>query len=104
MPLLRRRTQSATTTQPAGGAVPGQRATPESAQSPEPAGYSQGEGAGAARTGDPAASAEYRQTGGRHAGAQAYGEPAESRTGTRRHYYGMAGTLMILSGMLVQLG
>jgi hypothetical protein len=41
-----------------------------------------------------------RQAGDRRAGAHAYDEAADARGGTRRRYYGMAGTLMILSGML----
>lgn len=86
MPIFGRREQSATTDQPvSNGPVPGQRGNPEGARSP-------------------ATQAEYGQTQtqperGRHAGAQPYGE-AEPRRGRGRVHYGMAGTLMILSGLL----
>jgi len=92
MPILKRRTQSATTAQPASaGAVPSQRDTQEGTRAGETA-------SGATGTGSPAAQADYRQTQTeeRRAEAQPRGEAAEPR---RRHY-GMASTLLILSGML----
>jgi hypothetical protein len=88
MPILRRRTESATTTQPA-GAVPGQRDTQEGARTAETAEYSRAEPGTATGTGAPAAQAERRPA---HA--------AGTRTEARRRHYGMASTLMILSGML----
>lgn len=89
MPILKRRTRSDTTAQPADrGAVPTQRETQESTRSPETG------------TGPPAAQAGQQQTAERRAEAQPYGEAGESRPEARRRHYGMAATLMILSGML----
>jgi len=92
MPILKRRTQSDTTAQPAGpGAVPGQRDTQEgtrTAQTAESqtAGYSQAGASGATGT---ATQAQPRPAG-----------TAEARPEPRRRHYGMASTLLILSGML----
>ena len=77
MPLLRRRTNSGTTTQTAGPAgVPSQRDTQEGTKSAE------------------AAEAERQR-----AAEEAERQRAEEAERQRGHY-GMAGTLMILSGML----
>jgi hypothetical protein len=85
MPILKRRTQSATTAQPApAGGVPTQRDTQEGTRTAE----------------TPAAQADYRQTEDRPAGAHARGQAPESRREERRRHYGMASTLLILSGML----
>lgn len=105
MPLLRRRTNSDTTTQPAGSAaVPSQRDTQEGTRSAEPTQYSQGQATGAAGTGaaaqpqTAAAQAERRQT---DVAERRQAEAAEARPEEAvRRRYGMAGTLMILSGML----
>jgi hypothetical protein len=101
MPILRRNTQSAATTQPADpGAVPNQRGTQEGTGNAETAEDSRNEGQGATGMGSSAAQTEQRQAESRRAGAQAYGEAAESRPDARRRNYGMAATLMILSGLL----
>ena len=86
MPLLRRRTNSGTTTQTAGSAgVPSQRDTQEGTKSAE------------------AAEAE-RQRAAEEAERQRAAEEAERQRAEEaersRGHYGMAGTLMILSGML----
>jgi hypothetical protein len=101
MPILRRNTQSAATTQPADpGAVPNQRGTQEGTGNAGTAEDSRNEGQGATGMGSSAAQTEQRQAESRRAGAQAYGEAAESRPDARRRNYGMAATLMILSGLL----
>jgi hypothetical protein len=94
MPILKRRTRSATTAQPAGtGAVPSQRDTQEGTRTAETA-------SGAPGTGSPAARAEYTQTEERRAEVRPRGEAAEAGREARRRHYGMASTLLILSGML----
>jgi hypothetical protein len=110
MPILRRSSQSTGAAQPAGGtdtaqqagsgAVPVQRDTQEGTRYPESAEDSRGESRGTTGTGYQAAQTEPGQTVGRRGGAHAYGDSAESRSDTRRRYYGMAGTLMVLSGLL----
>jgi hypothetical protein len=90
MPIFTRRTQSATTAQPA-GAVPGQRDTQEGTTNVQAASSATGTAPAAAATGTaPPAQTERRQA-----------EAAEYRPEeARREHYGMAAVLMILSGML----
>lgn len=98
MPILRRGSHTATTSQPAdSGTVPGQRDTQEGTRYPESAESARGEGRSATDTESRAAQTEYRQTEGRRAGAHAYDDSGESRRG---RYYGTAAILMILSGLL----
>jgi hypothetical protein len=108
MPILRRSSQSSSTDQPPGGsatdqpagsgAVPVQRDTQEGTSYPVE--YSQGESRGATGTRYQATRADSGQAERRRAGAHAYDESTDSRSDTRRRYYGMAGTLMVLSGLL----
>ena len=106
MPILRRRTNTDTTTQPAGsGAVPGQRDTQEGTTNAEAAEYSQPQATGATGAAAPMAQAEPRQAEPRqfeprHAEPARRAEAAEGRPEARRRHYGMASTLLILSGML----
>jgi len=101
MPILRRRTNTDTTTQPAGsGAVPGQRDTQEGTTNAEAAEYSQPQATGATGAAAPTAQAEPRQFEPRHAEPARRAEAAEGRPEARRRHYGMASTLLILSGML----
>jgi hypothetical protein len=91
------------TAQPAGSAaVPSPRDTREGARPPEQADYSRAEGRGTAGPGYPPAQAGYGQAEGGRARAETYGGAPESHRldAQRRPYYGMAGTLMVLSGML----
>jgi hypothetical protein len=90
MPIFTRRTQSATTAQPA-GAVPGQRDTQEGTTNVQAASSATGTAPAAAATG----TAPPPQTERRQAEAAEY-RPEEAR----REHYGMAAVLMILSGML----
>ena len=90
MPIFTRRTQSATTAQPA-GAVPGQRDTQEGTTNVQAASSATGAGAPPPQTG----TAPPPQTERRQAEAAEY-RPEEAR----REHYGMAAVLMILSGML----
>ena len=114
MPRFRSHPQQATNDQNAdSGTVPGQRGTPEGTAPAQSAEYSQGQGPGATQTGYPAQQsgtqqgypaqqqAGYRQTEGRRGETRAYDESAEGdRASRHRPYYGMAGTLMVLSGLL----
>jgi hypothetical protein len=93
MPILRRRTNSDTTTQPAGSAaVPSQRDTQEGTTTAQTA-ASQGQASGATGAGAAPAQAEPRQ-------AVAAEARPETRPEATRRNYGLAGTLMILSGLL----
>lgn len=122
MPRVRFRSHSATndqTTDQSSGTVPGQRGTQESTGPPQSAEYSQSEGRGSTATGNQGTQADYGQTQGdygqtqgQRSGTQTYDRPAEGRRAEtdrygepvegrrRRPYYGMAGTLMVLSGLL----
>ncbi len=88
MPILRRRTNPTTTTQPAGqAAVPSQRDTQEGAANAQTAAeYSRGEATG---TGAPAAQAAPRQA-----------VAAETRPEARREDYYIGAILTILSGLV----
>jgi hypothetical protein len=126
MPILRRRSHPATTDQPAGtGAVPGQRGTPEGSTVAEQteareaaareaeareaearqaaareAEAREAEARQAAAREAEAREAEARQAEARQAEARQAAASAEPRGRARRPYYGMAGTLMFLSGLL----
>jgi hypothetical protein len=91
------RSRSATSDQAAGsGAVPDQRVTSQSAE------YNQTQARGGTATGYPATQEDSRQARGRHAETEAYDESYDRRDVDvpRRHYFGMAGVLMVLSGLL----
>jgi lysylphosphatidylglycerol synthetase-like protein (DUF2156 family) len=87
MPILRRRTNPATTTQPA---VPSQRDTREGTTNAQTAAeYSQGQASGATGTGAPAAQAEPRQA-----------VATETRPEARREDYYVGAILTLLSGLV----
>jgi hypothetical protein len=91
------RSRSATSDQAAGsGAVPDQRGTSQSAE------YDQAQGRGGTATGYRTTQEESRQARGRHAETEAYGESYDRRDVDvpRGHYLGLAGVLMVLSGLL----
>ena len=112
MPLLRRRTNSGTTTQTAGPAgVPSQRDTQEGTKSAEAAEAERQRAAEEAERQRAAEEAERqraeeaeRQRAAEEAERQRAAEEAERQRAEeaerQRGHYGMAGTLMILSGML----
>jgi uncharacterized membrane protein YccC len=80
--------------------VPDQRGTSQSAEYNQA--QAQAQGRGGTATGYPAAQEDPRYARGRHAETEPYGQPygrSDDRE-LRRHYFGMAGVLMVLSGLL----
>ena len=95
MPILRRRTNSATTTQPA---VPGQRDTQEGTTNAQTAAeYSRGQASGATGTGAPAAQAEPRQAVATETRPEVR---PETRPEDRRDDYYVGAILTIVSGLV----